>query len=244
MRTLLRDGDRVIGVRSSDGTGQSDVTSRVVVGADGFRSLVARSVAPGVEHQEPVRRAMYYGYFSGLMSQDPPAAEFHYRGDELVYVFPCDGDLTLLAVSVPVAEFPEWKQDGGRLFMERLRGRSQLVERLTREELVSRLYGAGDIPGYMRLPSGPGWVLVGDSGIIMDPFSGQGIDQAATHAVYLADALHRWLSGEVTWETAMAGYHSARNAFTEKTYLRTCSSARDLRQITRAALMRRGLRSP
>jgi 2-polyprenyl-6-methoxyphenol hydroxylase-like FAD-dependent oxidoreductase len=243
VRGLLRDGPRVIGVRISRGSAEEEITAPVVVGADGIRSLVARAVDPRAERSEPVHRAMYYAYFAELMPQDPPAAEFHYRGDELVYVFPCDGDRALLAVSVPIAEFPRWKQDGERLFMERLHGRPQLTERLRRAAMVSKVFGAGDIPGYIRVPYGDGWVLAGDSGIIMDPFSGQGIDQASTHAVYLADALHRWLSGEGAWDAAMAGYHRARNAFTEKTYLRTSSGARDLRQITRPALQRRGLSS-
>jgi flavin-dependent dehydrogenase len=194
-----------------------------------------------VEHSEPVHRAMYYAYFAGLVPGEPAAAEFHFRGDELVYVFPCDSNLTLLAVSVPITEFARWQQDGPRLFIERLQNRPLLAPRLSRADMVSRLYGAGDIPGYMRLPYGEGWALIGDAGIVMDPFSGQGIDQATTHAGLLADALHRWLSGETAWETAMAGYHAARNAFTEATYHRTCSGARDLRKITRAALQRRGL---
>src|SRR5574341_902275 len=240
VRSLLRDGAQVTGVRVGRGGGE-EITASVVVGADGIRSLVARTVNPPAERSEPVHRAMYYAYFAGLAPQDPPAAEFHYRGDELVYVFPCDGNLALLAVSVPIAEFTRWKQDGRRLFMERLRGRPQLTGRLGGAEMVSALFGAGDIPGYMRVPYGNGWALVGDSGIIMDPFSGQGIDQASTHAVYLADALHRWLSGEAAWDAAMARYHTARNAFTEKTYTRTSTGARDLRQITRPALQRRGL---
>ncbi len=48
---------------------------------------------------------------------------------------------------------------------------------------------AGSIPGYQRKPFGEGWALVGDAAQVMDPWSGQGIDQASTHAGYLADAL-------------------------------------------------------
>lgn len=241
VRALLRDGERVRGVRFTHGDREIEATAVVVVGADGFRSLVARTVSPRVEDAEPVHRAMYYAYLAGLAPQEPPAAEFHFRGNELVYVFPCDTGLTLLAVSVPIEEFPEWKRDGRRLFLERLRARSALAPRLERAEWVGKLFGAGDIPGYMRVPYGPGWILVGDAGLIMDPYSGQGIDQGSTHAVLLADALHRWLSGEVPWESALGEFHAARNAATEKTYHRTCTGARDLRAMTRAALQRRGL---
>jgi len=241
VHTLVRDEGRVAGVRFRHAGSEHEATARVIVGADGFRSFVARAVAPAVEQAASVRRAMYYGYFVGLLPQDPPAAEHHYRGNELVYVFPCDNRLTLLAVSVPIAEFPAWKRDGRRLFLERLRARPTLAPRLAKAEWVGRLYGAGDIPCYRRVPYGPGWVLVGDAGLIQDPWSGRGIEQGSTHAVLLAEALHRWLSGVASWEVVMADFHAARNAAADKPYRRTCGNAGDFRPMLAAALQRRGL---
>lgn len=240
-RSLVQDGDRVVGIRASREGQVLEASARVVVGADGFRSLLARMVRPAVEHSEPVRRAMYYAYVAGLEPADGPAAEFHFRENELVYVFPCDSGLTLLAVSVPIDEFPDWKRNGHRLFAERLQARPALAPRLARAQLVGKLYGAGDIPGYVRVPYGPGWALVGDAGIIMDPYTGQGIDQGSTHAVLLADALHRWLAGDARWEQAMADYHAARNEFTWPAYRRTCAFAKDLRLRVREALASRGV---
>jgi hypothetical protein len=68
-----------------------------------------------------------------------------------------------------------------------------------------------------------------------------GIDHATTHAMLLSQALHRWLSNDVPWETAMKEYHSQVRAWSEKTYHRTCTYAADLRPMTRAALQKRGL---
>lgn len=244
VRGLLRDGDRVIGVRGARQGQEDSVTAKVVVGADGNHSIVARELQPRIEHAAPVSRAMYYAYFAGLEPQEESAAEWHYRGNELVYVFGCDAGLTLLAVSVPIREFPAWQRDGALLFPERLRARPILGPRLARAEQVGKLFGTGNIPCWVRVPYGPGWVLVGDAGLIMDPWSGQGIDQGSTHAVLLADGLHRWLSGEVAWETAMDEFHAARNAFTEKAYTRTSTYAPDLRPMTQAALARRGFDLP
>ncbi|MGH7751677.1 MAG: NAD(P)/FAD-dependent oxidoreductase, partial [Gemmatimonadales bacterium] len=221
VRALLREDGRVRGVTLTHQGAGAEVTARVVVGADGVHSFVARSVVLVTEQAEPVRRAMYYGYFAGLAPQEPPAAEHHYRGNELVYVFPCDAGLTLVAVSVPITEFPDWKREGRRLFFERLRARPSLAPRLASAEWVSRLYGAGDIPCYVRVPYGPGWALVGDAGLLMDPWSGRGIEQGSTHAALLAEALHRWLTGAAGWEGAMGEFHRARNAFAEKPYHRT-----------------------
>ena len=63
--------------------------------------------------------------------------------------------------------------------------------------------GEIDNPGWLKaegvLPYGEGWALAGDAALVMDPWSGQGIDQATTGAVYLAgalDALGKPLSDE------------------------------------------------
>jgi 2-polyprenyl-6-methoxyphenol hydroxylase-like FAD-dependent oxidoreductase len=93
----------------------------------------------------------------------------------------------------------------------------------------------------MRVPYGNGWALVGDAGMVMDPWSGQGIDQASTHAVYLARYIGEFLAGEQDWDSAMQAYHRERNAFSQKAYRRTHKFSKDVRPMTRAALERRGL---
>ncbi len=238
---LLREGGRVVGLRWKDPNGYREAISRVVVGADGVRSFVAKEVEAQAEHEEPVNRAMYYAYYRGIEWNEGPAAEFHYRGNYLVYCFPCDGGLTLLASSVPIAEFAEFKHDPEGKFLRELGAMTALAPRVARAERQGPIRGTGSIPGYLRIPYGEGWALVGDAGMVMDPWSGQGIDQASTHAVRLARHLSDYLTGETDWETAMSAYHRERNEFSLKTYQRTCTHGRDLRPMTRAALERRGL---
>ncbi len=238
---LLRDGDRVDGVRWKESHGYSEARARAVVGADGVRSYVAREVDVRVEHSEPIHRAMYYAYFRGLEPNEGPAAEFHYRGNTLAYCFPCDGYLTLLASSVPIAEFAEYKRNPEAKFSSALRAMAAIAPRLAKAEREGPIRGTGSIPGYLRVPYGEGWALVGDAGMVMDPWSGQGIDQATTHAVSLAQHLSDYLLDTTDWDTAMKEYHRARNDFSLKTYRRTCTFGLDLRPLTRAALERRGL---
>lgn len=238
---LLEEDGRVVGVTWSEPAGRQESRARVVIGADGVHSTVARHVRPAHEHTEPVNRAMYYTYLRGIPPHEGPAAEFHYRGDHLVYVFPCDDGLTLTAASVPISEFAQFRRDpDGRLWQE-LNAMTEVAPRLPHASRQGPVLGTGSIPGYLRVPYGPGWALVGDAGMVMDPWSGQGIDQAATHAVLLAGQLGKFLSGEIAWETAMNEYHRARNEFSYKTYQRTCTFGRDLRPMTRKALERRGL---
>lgn len=241
MNDLLRENGRVIGARWTEANGERQAAARLVVGADGFYSQVAKLVESKVEQFEPVRRAMYYSYFRGLQAQPGPAAEHHYRGNHLVYVFPTDGDLTLIAASVPVSEFDSFRADPEGRFMAALESLPTLVQRLKIAERTAPVKGAGNIPCYQRVPYGEGWALVGDAGQVMDPWSGQGIDHASTHAVMLADSLHRWLTEQISWEQAMSEYHTARSTWSHKTFERTRMYASDLRPMTQAALKRRGL---
>lgn len=237
---LLFDDGRVVGVRWLENGKRHSATARIVVGADGINSVVARKVQPALENSEPVRRAMYYAYYTDLEQQPEPSAEFHYRGNRLVYVFPTDAGLTLLASSVPIEEFQEFRRDPETRLEFELESMMGLRERLHAAKRTGSVRGSGNIPGYQRVPFGPGWVLVGDSGQIMDPWSGQGIDQASTHAILLAESLHEWLLEKVSWGEAMKEFNKKRHEFSDKTFDRTCTYARDLRPMTEAALKKRG----
>ena len=241
VKGLLKDDGYVKGVvwESSDKTGEA--TAKVVVGADGINSFMAKEMKAQSEHRVPVNRAMYFAYYRGIKLMEGPAAEFHYRGNTLVYCFPCDKDLTLLAASVPIAEFAAFKKNPESEFMKVLNNMPVFAPRLADAVREGPVRGSGSIPGYLRIPYGKGWALVGDAAMAMDPWSGQGIDQASTHALLLADQLDEYFSGKKDWEFAMKTYHNKRNEFSLKTYHRTCNLSVDFRPMTREALKRRGL---
>jgi len=241
---LLRDGAEVHGVQWRDNDGLHQATSRVVIGADGFYSQVAKLVDAKVEEYEPVHRAMYYSYFQDLASRTPPAAEFYFRGDHLVYVFPTDADLTLIAISIPISEFDEFRKDATGNMSAELKLLPPLASRFEQANMVTPIKGAGNIPCYLRIPFGLGWALVGDSSLIFDPWSGQGIDHASMHAVMLADALYEFLEDRKTWSESMSQYHALRNASSKKNFESTRKFARDLRPMSYGALKNRGLTPP
>jgi 2-polyprenyl-6-methoxyphenol hydroxylase-like FAD-dependent oxidoreductase len=239
---LVWDGESVVGVKWSDDSGRHEAAARVVIGADGFYSQVAKMVEPETEAFEPVHRAMYYSYFKEIPPLETPSAEFYFQGNRLVYVFPTDEDLTLIAVSVPIAEFDAYRRDAEGEMMKFLNGIHSLAPRLQPAEMAAPIKGAGNIPCYMRVPYGNGWALVGDSALVFDPWSGQGIDHASQHAVMLADALHEYFQNKKTWEEAMSAYHSLRNKSSKKNFERTRMVAKDIRVMTRAALKTRGIK--
>lgn len=238
---LLRENDSVCGAKWVDDTGEHQATARVVIGADGFYSQMAKLLQPPYDEFEPVHRAMYFAYYKNLVALDAPSSEFYFRGDHLVYVFPTDNELTLIAISVPIAEFDAYRKNAEGEMLAVLETLPNLSSRLKRAGRVTPIKGAGNIPCYMRMPYGDGWVLVGDSALIFDPFSGQGIDHASQHAVMLADRLHEFLQNKKTWSKSMSQYHLERNESSKKNFESTRKFARDLRPMARNALKMRGL---
>jgi len=241
VKELIWQDGRVKGVRWNEKDGVREAGAKVVVGADGFYSTVVRMVEPVYENFIPVQRFIYYTYFYGLEPIEPLTAEHHFIENSLTYIFPTDGGLTMAALSLPIDGFASFKKEPLKNMMTHLESLPLLAPRLRQAELASELYGSGNIPSYQRIPYGPGWALVGDAHQILDPWSGMGIDHAATHADMLADALHRWLNEEASWKTSMHEYHMSIRGWSKKTYRRTTTYAADFRPMTQTALEKRGL---
>lgn len=242
VKELIWQDGQVKGVRWKEEDGIGEANAQVVIGADGFYSTLAKYLEPTYESLFPVRRCMYYTYYQGIEPlEETSVAEHHFLGDSLTYVFPTDANLTLVALTLPISEFLAFRKEPLNQLRTHLESLPLLAPHLRNAEITAEVKGAGNIPCYQRFPYGPGWVLVGDSHQVMDPWSGMGIDHATTHASILAGSLHQFLSDAVPWKSAMSDYHTQARQWSEKTYRRTSTFAADLRPMTLAALQKRGL---
>jgi flavin-dependent dehydrogenase len=201
-RQLVRRGDRVVGVLLSDGTA---LGATLVVGADGRRSMVAREVAAVDRERHPGKRALYYRYVRDFTAPGgglPDGPEFSLLGDELAYVFPSDGGLTCVAISVNLDEYERMRHDARNRFDALLRRHHGLWDRYAASHHHARVFGSGPEPNYARCCAGPGWALVGDSGLHQDPWTGAGMDCAAATAAILV-AAYGDAAGSDSWITAL-----------------------------------------
>lgn len=229
---LLWEDDRVVGVRMVTPTGEQTVRARCVVGADGRRSFVARAVGATSQEEEGGHRGVYYCYvrdFPGPRGA-PDGPEFSRIGDEQAYVFPSEGGITCLALSLNLTDFAWMRQQPERRFRERMTQHLGLAERFAVASWEGRILGCGPETNYVRIPYGPGWALVGDAGLHQDPWSGHGMDNAGIHAAFLAEALQDWLSGAASEQDALGRYHQRRDEDALAGYSMTVIKSRDLRQ--------------
>jgi len=205
---LMSDG-RVTGVRCRTKSGAEFIeNARIVIGADGRNSMVAKAVKAAEYHYHPKQTCWYYTYWSGVPID---ALTMHSRPYRVVGCIPTNDDLVCMNVVWPSKEFHSYRSDIEGNYMktiESIVGLSEIMSKAKREE---RFTGITELPGFFRKSSGPGWALVGDAAYHKDPITGQGISDALYGAEKLTEAIHAGFSGTELMELALSRYESERD---------------------------------
>jgi 2-polyprenyl-6-methoxyphenol hydroxylase-like FAD-dependent oxidoreductase len=223
VQEMLMDGERVTGIRGRT-QGGATVTeqARLVIGADGIHSLVARTVQAPEYHTRPTLDCAYYTYHSGVPLE---GAELYSRGPRWFGAVATNDGLVYSFVQIPRQELHAFRADLEGNYQRVFDLAPGLAERLRSGKREERILGATDLPNYLRKPYGPGWALVGDAGYHKDPFTAQGISDAFRDADLLAAAVDAGFSGRQPPSEALAEYERQRNAHVLPMYEFTCQLA-------------------
>lgn len=200
---------RVTGVDVRDRGGRvAVIRARLVIGADGRRSTLARLVDAPTTHRVGFTTACAYSYYRGLPSA---GYEWAYRPTGMAGLIPTNDGLTC----VFVAQTPG-RLGRGRPGLEAAlaAASAHLADRMRAAEPASPVRTFVGQPGHLRRPWGPGWALVGDAGSWKDPISAHGLTDALRDAELLASAAVRVLAGEATEAEAFGCYEATRDRLT------------------------------
>jgi 2-polyprenyl-6-methoxyphenol hydroxylase-like FAD-dependent oxidoreductase len=118
--------------------------------------------------------------------------------------------MVMTYVAWPIEEFRAFHADVESNFLATLDLAGDLGERVRSGRRVGRFRGTPDLPNFFRKPYGPGWTLVGDAGLVMDPITGQGISDAFRDAELLSEAIVAGFDGQPL-DSALEGYEEKRN---------------------------------
>ena len=205
---VIEDG-RVVGLRGHGKDGKTVTEhARVVIGADGRHSLVAKAVRPEQYNEKPPLLMSYYSYWSGI--RDNGQFNAYMRPHRAFAAWPTNDDLTLVIAGWPYAEADANKTDIEGNFWAVIDLVPGFAEKLRAGKREERFVGAA-VPNYFRKPFGPGWALVGDAGYNKDYLTAQGITDAFRDAELLSTALDEFLSGARGFDVALGEYQRTRD---------------------------------
>jgi flavin-dependent dehydrogenase len=188
---LVLEGGAVAGVVGRSGNGKRETArARVVVGADGLRSVVARRL--GLARASLPRRIAFTAHVADVTGV-AEMGELHVGELGYVGLGPIGGGITTVALVVPLAALrrrrgaPSFRAS----FFAELGRFPGLAGRFDPRRLVREVLATGPFARWSRrsVADGGGALLVGDAADFFDPFTGQGIYSALAGAELAAACL-------------------------------------------------------
>jgi 2-polyprenyl-6-methoxyphenol hydroxylase-like FAD-dependent oxidoreductase len=191
---LVKNG-RVTGVRVSSGGSERELSARLVVGADGRNSTVAKLIGARKYHVVPSQRFAYWAFYEDTGADGRPEIVFHHWDGRVVIACPADSGLYQVIVIPDNRFMPEFRADLERAFEDQARACAPVAEKLNGARRVGKLLGSVRWESFFRESAGPGWALVGDAGQFKDPTLGQGMTDAFRQAAAMAPAIAAGIGG-------------------------------------------------
>jgi geranylgeranyl reductase family protein len=206
---VLQDG-HVAGVTCENGAGPETIRARLVIGADGRRSVVARRLGLLREHRS-LRKFAVRGYWDGMDALET-RGEMHVGGGGYCGVAPLSAVRANVTFVVDRREMAMAAGDLEGFYRQALRRWPRVQERLARASLLGPPTAIGPLALEASRVSAPGALLVGDSAGFYDPFTGEGVTLALRSAEMAAEVADRALGASNGFD--LREYDRARHAAT------------------------------
>ena len=209
---LVWDRRAVAGVVLRSGNGQRVTCSaRVVVGADGLHSVVARRL--GLLRSSAPRRVAFTAHVADVAGVDG-VGELHVGDAGYVGLGPVGEGVTTVALVLPLRAVRAGERDYRAGLFAELERFPGLAGRFDPRRLVRGVLATGPFAQWARRPYAAGALLVGDAADFYDPFTGQGIYAALRGAELAAATLVPALADASETDSlshgALAPYAAAR----------------------------------
>ena len=218
VKDLVRDDvGRVVGVRGHQGGGSGNgnghrgpeetLRARVVLGCDGFNSIVARR--SGLYAHDPqhwvVALRCYYEGVAGTTDE----IELHFV-DEVrpgyFWIFPLENGGANIGIGMVHSEMKRRGVDLKRALAAVI-ARPPFAERFAGARPLERPVGWNLPVGSRRRPChGDGFLLLGDAASLIDPFTGEGIGNALYSARLAAEVCREAIAAEDTSAAVLGPY--------------------------------------
>lgn len=150
-----------------------------------------------------------WGYWRGL---EVNGLELIVQPGRAVYSGPTSGGDAMIGVNWVMDDFKALRSEIEASYYATIEQLTPALAAQIKRSSLSTPLRLGSTRNFLRVPYGPGWVLVGDAGHTKDPCTAQGITDAFIDADDCAEVLDRGLRGERPLTEGLAAWHAARDA--------------------------------
>ncbi len=197
---LLNDFTRTAeGWLVSDQAKSTRIQARMVIAADGANSHFARHVA-GIDMDPRHHCAGVRAYYSSVRDLDPQGfIELIFLKELLpgyLWIFPLPHGRANVGLGLRSDVVRKRRTDLKATLKHLLATHPQLKDRFANAQIEGSIQGLGlPLASKRRALSGDGYLLVGDAGHLIDPFTGEGISHAMISGMHAGDVAAEWLKG-------------------------------------------------
>ena len=125
-------------------------------------------------------------------------------------MYDANDDLTCLMVGRPIEYLQKFSTDIESNYHDVVAIAPEFAAAVDAVDPVEDFEGTA-VPNYFRRPYGPGWALVGDASLCMDPLMGRGISDALCDAELLSEAIDAGFSDRRPLQEDLGEYEVKRN---------------------------------
>lgn len=167
------------------------IEARLIIAADGANSRFAKHVA-GLPMEPRHHCAGVRAYFHGVQGLDPLGfIELIFLRELLpgyLWIFPLPGGRANVGLGLRSDVAARRKADLKALLRDLIATHLSLKDRFAHARMEGTIQGMGlPLASKRRALSGPGYLLVGDAGHLIDPFTGEGISHAMISGMHAGD---------------------------------------------------------
>ncbi|MFG2873726.1 NAD(P)/FAD-dependent oxidoreductase [Streptomyces sp. NPDC048337] len=200
---LVREAGRTVGVRASTPEGEREIRARLVVGADGKDSAVAKFAGVPARLYENGR----FGYLAHFRNLPLPGGISHtwFLEPDMAYAFVNDDGVTVVAVLPDKKRLSAFREDLEGSFLAFVRALPEAPP-IDSAERITKTIGTVNYPLHSRKPTAPGVALIGDAALTGDPLWGVGCGWALQSAQWLAEEAGSAATGRGDLDRALVAY--------------------------------------
>ncbi|MFO7539288.1 MAG: NAD(P)/FAD-dependent oxidoreductase [Chloroflexota bacterium] len=206
----LQENGRVIGVTVAQNGTTQDILAKVVVGADGVTSPIARTLRPAAKQHKDLHRAVALRAYIDDLEEHPGEVEFYLYKDILpgyAWIFPTGPNQANIGLGMRLDHFRQRKENLKSLLQEFL-DMPAIKQRLKRggqlRDLATWQLNFGSQKKLQHVFDGA--ILVGDAAGFINPLTGGGIHNALMSAEAATQTIHESLQANDTSRSRMKIY--------------------------------------